>query len=131
MKKNSLKSERCKGFLTFWFQLVFEWLFTFTLFFLHALLGRLTKTLQLSQVWCFNEGLTKFRKQIYWLSFVKANETVDLSWSKSQRMTMKVEPTTLDDFVMDDMMMFLVMLVTCSIMNNQSFTTKLSMVIFF
>ena len=109
MKKNSLKSERCKGFLTFWFQLVFEWLFTFTLFFLHALLGRLTKTLQLSQVWCFNEGLTKFRKQIYWLSFVKANETVDYYWSKSQRVTTKIEPTTLYVFVMDDMMMFLVM----------------------
>ena len=45
-----------------------------------------------------------FRKQSYSLSFVKANDTVEVSLSKSRRVTTTVDPTTLDDFVVDDMM---------------------------
>ena len=68
-------------------------------------LGRLTKTLLGLQDWGFNEVLTVFRKQNCSLFFVKANDTVDLSLSKPRSVTTKVNPTTLDDFVVDDMMM--------------------------
>ena len=63
------------------------------------------KTLLSSQDWRFNEVLTVFRKQNCSLFFVKANDTVELSLSKSRRVTNKVDPTTLDEFVVDNMMM--------------------------
>ena len=48
--------------------------------------------------------LTVLRKQNCSLSFVKSNDTVELSLSKLRGMTLKVDPTMLDDLVVDDMM---------------------------
>ena len=48
-----------------------------------------------------------FRKQNCALFFVKANDTVELSLSQSRRVTTKVDPTTFDDFVVDDMIIFI------------------------
>ena len=48
-----------------------------------------------------------FRKQNYSSFFVNANDTKESSLSKSLSVTMKVDPTTLDEFVVDDMMMLL------------------------
>ena len=72
--------------------------------FLDIPLGKLTKTLLGSQDWRFNKGITVFRKQNCSLLFSVANDTVELSLSKSIIVTTNIDPTTLDELVVDDVM---------------------------
>ena len=89
--------------------------------FLDIPFGRLTETLLGSQNWRFNEVLIVFRRQNCSLFFVKANGTVYLSLSKSRTVATKVDPITLDDSVVDDMMKYYKCfdaVVTCTIVNK-------------